>query len=232
MTTHRRFAVLCAALLASGALAEEATTTVTAVTRPRETTWFIEQSARLFTNLGHAHLGATTAFGVRWRWLSAGLGLAYRPAAWDGTRYPVVLPEGETYRGQSTVFVATQFGFGGAFVMPTFEVAPDLGLSVELPVWVGFGFLGTPLSGDDRKTPMGERVSAIEDRLLKEADLGTALAVDVGARLRWTPRADLGVSLLLGVHYTEFVGYGQGFLFNQNDLRSVGGSLGVAFSPP
>ncbi len=230
MKTHRRLCVVLTVLLASGALAED-TAAVTALARPRETSWFIEQSARLFTNLGHAHLGATTAFGVRWKWLSAGLGLGYRPAAWDGTRYPVALPEGETYRGQSTVFVATQFGFAAAFLMPSFEVAPDLGVSVEFPVFVGFGFLGTPLSGDDRKTPMGERVSTIENRLLNEADLGTALAVDVGARLRWTPRADLGISLLLGVHYTEFVGYGQGFLFNQNDLRSVGGSLGVAFSP-
>jgi hypothetical protein len=96
---------------------------------------------------------------------------------------------------------------------------------------VGMGFLGTPLAGDDRKTPDGQRVSVYENLLLSGQDIAFSPGLDVGLRLRYTPWRDLGVSFLAGIHVTTFVGY-QGPVYTQRDLTSVGGSLGVSFSPP
>lgn len=198
--------------------------------KPRSTTWFIEQSARVFNNLEHTHIGAETAFGRLWRWLNVGIHTAYRPAAWSSHRKPLTLPQGETYKGKTQVGLAQQFGFAGLHIAPsyTFDALPSL--SVDVPLRLGVGFLGTPLQGDDRDTPNGERVSEIVDQLTGGEDLSMNIALDLGARLKWTPSRSLGLSLFAGAHYTDFLGY-TGPFYDAQDVRSLGASFGVSFSP-
>ena len=197
---------------------------------PSSSTWFIEQSARVFRNLEHTHVGAETAFGLRWRWLQVGLHAAYRPADWSDHRKIIPLPQGQTYKGKTQVGLAQQFGFAGLHLAPSYTLESLPSLRLALPLCLGAGFLGTPLQGEDRQTPNGERVSQIEDQLTGGQDLSMNLALDVGVRLEWTPWRALGLRFLAGAHYTEFLGY-QGPFYDAKDVRSLGASLGVSFSP-
>jgi hypothetical protein len=202
---------------------------------PSDWSWFIEQSARVFHNFGHTHVGAGVAFGARWRWLSFGIGGFYRPAAWSSHRTPIPVPDGGTYRGQATVGVGEQFALVGLLISPSYRFTSTPGLALDLPIIIGQGILGTPLQGADRDTPNGERVSEVEDWLFNGQDISFALGVDVGARATWFPwlNADglgLGLGFSAGAHYTEFIAY-DGAVYDAADVRSLGASLAVLFTP-
>lgn len=197
--------------------------------------WFIEQSARSFNNLDHIHFGAATHMGARWRWLSFGIGSAYRPIDWSSNRRQIPVPNGETYRGQSTVGVGQQFGYVGLYLSPALEIKAIRGLEIDLPITVGQGFLGTPLAGDDRITPNGERVSEIEDFLTDGEDIAFALGFDIGLRARWFPFQEksgqtLGLGFAAGVHLTDFIGY-EGTIYDASEIRSFGASFALVFAP-
>ncbi len=173
--------------------------------RPRHS-WFVVQSARASGLFEHLHASLHSEVGVRIAWLKIGIAGAFRPAPWTRHRQRYALPIDRTYKGQSSLDLGLQYGWFGVMVSPIVPLGRQSHFSLELPITVGPGFVGTPLLGDDRDTPDGRRVSAWENELLDERDVSVGLVLDVGARARVQLASDLGVFLGLGLHYSAFFG--------------------------
>ncbi|HAA13438.1 MAG TPA: hypothetical protein DCE41_17810, partial [Cytophagales bacterium] len=106
------------------------------------------------------------------------------------------LPEGVTYKGQSTLQVRADHGAFGLLVSPQFRLGSKVTLAVPL-VFGGMGG-GFYLFGEDRDTPDGRRVSEWENDLFGDADsgFGTFLEAGVEARYRTTiPYVSLGAGV-------------------------------------
>lgn len=199
-----------------------------------DSAWFVDQSARLFSNFGHLHVGVVSALGANLEIGKIGLGIGYRPAAWSNFRTPVETPDGQEYKGQTQVGVGQQFGWMGLFFAPAFDLGQAGQLILDLPLHLGLGILGTPLQGEDRSTPNNERVSEIEDWLLRGEDISFSFAVDVGARIVFFPwrggsQGPHGLGFTAGVHLTLFPFY-DGFVYDAEDVTSIGGSVGFQLS--
>jgi hypothetical protein len=180
------------------------------------------------------HIGNAVGFGI---------GITSKNNKWDvGVRYygrsgpinehieyELVLPEGETYKGKSSVFLGADHGYLGL------EVAYNLAFNNErfiLRIPVSFGQIGAGfyLKGEDRYTPDGERTSVWEDKLQGGSDAGFGLCSEFGAQLIYQLTSNNEhIHLFLGATYMNTFGY-ESFLggtdFYNNRLR---GSLGFRF---
>lgn len=197
-----------------------------AVAAPR-VGWFLGQSTRILGNLGHVHVGMGTEFGVRWRNLAIGASVVYRPASWSRHRQALPLPDGQTYRGQSTVQLGEQLMFGGLLIAPSVPLPRTPWLTLDVPVMIGVAFLGTPLMGADRHTPDGRRVSEWENELMNGRDTGLGFATDVGLRARLRPTRAEWFHVVLGVHYLFVTGYDNPIGPDPSALGGVSGSLSI-----
>ena len=81
------------------------------------------------------------------------------------------------------------------------------------------------LHGDDRETPDGRRVSEWENELLDGMDSATSLAIDIGMRASYVPRAGWWQPYV-GVHYLFTPGYEARM---KDDYSGFSAVLGVQF---
>ncbi|WP_428265861.1 hypothetical protein [Haliangium sp.] len=137
--------------------------------------------------------------------LKLGLAGLQRPGPINSKTFDRELPAGMSYRGQDAVTLRSDGAVFGALIAPMVDI-PGAPLRVELPVLVGFAGFGFYLTGDDRDTPDGRRVSEWEDELLEGKDSSFALAVDTGLRIAYVSDAGWWQPYL-GVHYLLTPGY-------------------------
>ena len=131
-----------------------------------------------------------------------------RPGAINPATFEVT-PTRE-YKGQQTLTLRSDGGLVGLFVAPVFAI-PSTPLSIELPLAVHQGGFGFYLTGEDRVTPDGRRVSKWENELFDGKDSYLGLGLEGGVRLAlrlealpWLqPYFGVAVSTVLG--YTSFV---------------------------
>ncbi|MGB3544867.1 hypothetical protein [Rubrivirga sp.] len=115
--------------------------------------------------------------------------------------FPTALPDGLTYRGQSTLDLRADHGYTGVVVAPNVTLSDAV--TVEVPLSVGF--VGVGFYRDDRVTLDGRRVSAWENGLFEDGDVGFGLATEGGLRASFALRP--GVRLTGGVLYTRLSGW-------------------------
>lgn len=190
--------------LASFLLSTAATAPAFASTEDDRIGVFVGMDWRALLLAGHASHGPGFQAGViLWDHLKLGVAGFARPGPINPKTFEVTPVDGQTYRGQSTVTLRSDGAVIGILVAPTFDVGDELNL--EIPATVGQGAFGFYLTGQDRETPDGRRVSDWENDLLDGRDASGGLAIDAGVRLNW--KLDTWIRPYVGVHYTTVVGY-------------------------
>jgi len=184
---------------------------------------FVDIGWRVMGLADHVSHGPDFQVGVRlWDHLKIGIAGFARPGSINPKTFRYSLPAGETYRGQSELELRSDGAVVGLLVAPTFRVRR---LNIELPVLVGFGAFGFYLTGDDRDTPDGERVSVWENQLLDGRDSSGGLTLDVGIRLSVDTRLPY-LRPFVGFHYTRVFGYDAALASSYDGFSGV---VGVSF---
>jgi len=184
---------------------------------------YVDLGWRVMGLADHVSHGPDFQAGVRlWDHLKIGLAGFARPGPINPRTFRHELPAGETYRGQSSLDLRSDGAVVGLVVAPTFRIRR---LNIEIPVLVGFGAFGFYLTGDDRETPDGERVSTWENALLDGADSSGGITLDVGLRLSVDTRLPY-VRPFVGLHYTRVFGYDATLASSYDGFSGV---VGVAF---
>lgn len=138
--------------------------------------------------------------------------------------YTLVLPAGETYKGQSELQVRADQGAFGIMIAPQFSLSESW--SIDIPLQFGQMGAGFYLFGENRNTPDGRRVSEWENELMGENDAGFSLMYEGGVRLHYA-FAD-HMKLLLGVHYTIAPGW-ESFVGGTDFYNLPRVSVGIEF---
>jgi hypothetical protein len=186
---------------------------------------FVDLEWRLMGLAEHVSHGPAFAVGATFfnGMFRLGVGGLGRPGPWNPATFPVALPEGETYRGASTLDLRSDGAMAGLHVGLSYPL-PFFDLALQLPVTVGYGGFGYYLSGEDRETPDGRRVSAWEDELFDDKDSFLGVVVDGGARLRYRPRAFPWLAPYGGVAFTIVPGFDT---VVRRDYFGFSGTLGI-----
>ncbi|MEM1217850.1 MAG: hypothetical protein AAGH79_03025 [Bacteroidota bacterium] len=164
--------------------------------------WFInpEVGGILHTNPNHFGTTLGGALGVKLfkERLKIGWQMYGRPGPINPQEFVVTPSDGQTYKGQSTITIRADQGAAGLFIAPVFNIQK---IKVEIPIAVGQMGAGFYLTGEDRDTPDGARVSVWEDRLMDSRDAGFSTWFEFGARV-FVPLKHDNIGLGAGVHYT------------------------------
>lgn len=193
--------------------------------------YFQPEYSAMFLN---DHLGHAVGFG---------LGITSKNKKWDlGIRfygrsgpinpkeYELVLPEGDTYKGKSSIMLGHDHGYLGIEAAYIIKWNNER-LKIRLPVSFGQFGAGFYLKGEDRFTPDGQRTSVWEDKLQEGADAGFGLCSELGVQFifQLSPKNE-HIHFVLGATYLNTYGY-ESFLggkdFYNNKVRS---SAGFRFS--
>lgn len=170
---------------------------------PDDFGYFMSVGFRLKYAFDHAYPLLAGGAGIRYRGLRIGIGFAISSASFDGYRFTRVLPEGTTYKGQSELevgLVDTTLGLYASYVIDPFASGR---VRFEFPIIFGMAGIGTPLMGDDRVTPDGDRVSVWEQDVTDGQDFLTGFGLDVGFVTRFVLSQDVpGLQLGAGIHYS------------------------------
>jgi len=188
---------------------------------------FVDLGWRAYGLGGHLSHGPSFSAGaILLRYFEVGLAGIARPGPINPRTFSVALPDGETYRGKSTLQLRSDGSALGVLlgVRVPLRNAP---IELELPVMVGYGGFGFYLHGEDRNTPDGRRVSEWEDELLdgRDADANN-LVLDVGLHVALAPRRASYLQPYLGVHYTLVTPYDTAVLTNYSGFS---GAVGIRF---
>lgn len=193
--------------------------------------YFQPEYSAMFLN---DHVGNAVGFG---------LGISSKNDKWDfGIRYygrsgpinpkeyELVLPQGETYKGKSSIMLGHDHAYLGLEAAYSIRLKNER-LVIRVPVSFGQFGAGFYLRGDDRYTPDGERTSVWEDKLQSGSDAGFGFCSEFGAQLLYkVSRKNEYIRLMLGAAYINTYGY-ESFLggtdFYNNRVRA---SAGFRFS--
>ena len=227
MKTKISILVILSALISSVAFSQEATPTETQSLgfyfQPEYSSMFLDD-----------HIGHAVGFGI---------GITSKNGNWDfGIRYygrsgpinpkeyELVLPAGETYKGETSIMLGHDQGYLGL------EAAYNIALKNErlrIRIPMSFGQLGAGfyLKGEDRFTPDGQRTSVWEDQLQGGSDAGFGFCSEFGAQFIYQLSAkNKHINMMLGASYLNTYGY-ESFLggqdFYNNKVRT---SIGFRFS--
>ncbi len=156
--------------------------------------------------------------------LKLGIGGFSRPGPMNPRTFRIDLPEGQSYRGQDSLELRSDGAVVGLLVAPRVRLPGRASrVTLEAPLLVGFGGFGFYLTGDDRRTPDGRRVSEWEDELLDGRDASAGIALDAGVRVAIDLHEEW-LRLTAGLHYTTVVGYDA---FVRDSYDGFSGSLGL-----
>lgn len=170
---------------------------------------FIDLEWRVYGLAEHVSHGPALAAGVGLLddHLRIGLGGLARPGPMNPTTFDVELAEGTEYRGQSKVSLRNDGMMAGLHLGYSTPLLFARALALQVPVTLGYGGFGYYLTGDDRKTPDGRRVSEWEDELFDDQDAHIGFVLDAAVRLRLTPRAFPWLMPYAGVGFTMVPGF-------------------------
>ncbi|MEL6651640.1 MAG: hypothetical protein AAFQ87_12640 [Bacteroidota bacterium] len=169
--------------------------------------WFVSPEAGAIIH--NDHLGRTMGFQTGFRLvnghLKTGIFFYGRSGPINPQTFVLTLPEGQTYKGKSSLDLRGDHGAFGLFVSPVFS----LGEQWQLEVPLMFGQLGAGfyLVGEDRVTPDGRRVSDWEDELMGDTDAGFGWLLEGGVRASRPITPSGNVRAGLGLHYSHTIGY-------------------------
>lgn len=185
---------------------------------------YLELGWRVFGLADHVSHGPEYGFGVvLFDAVKVGVGGFARPGPINPATFSYDLPEGD-YRGQTTLTLRSDGALIGLQVVPFVDLPWLAGVRLELPVIVGSGAFGFYLTGDDRETPDGRRVSEWENELLDGQDAGAGLGLDVGLRVAFgLPSTDI-VKPYAAFHWTTVIGYEATV---RDDYDGPSGAIGV-----
>jgi hypothetical protein len=186
---------------------------------------FLDLEWRLMGLADHASHGPAFAVGATFfdGLLRVGIGGLSRPGPFNPATFDVTLPDGATYKGQSVVSLRSDGGMAGLHLGLSLPLPVD-SLALQAPLTMGYGGFGFYLTGDDRETPDGRRVSEWEDELFGGKDSFIGVVIDVGLRLRYEPEALPGFAPYLGAAYTVVPGFDTTV---SGDYSGVSALLGV-----
>jgi hypothetical protein len=186
---------------------------------------FLDLEWRLMGLAEHVSHGPAFSAGATFfdGFLRVGIGGLSRPGPFNPATFDVTIPEGGTYQGQSVVSLRSDGGMAGLHLGLSVPLPLDA-LAVQMPVTLGYGGFGFYLTGDDRETPDGRRVSEWEDELFDGRDSHIGLVIDVGLRLRYQPKALPGFAPYVGGAYTVVPGFDT---IVRRDYAGFSGLLGV-----
>jgi hypothetical protein len=162
--------------------------------------WFISPEIGGIFHGDHLGLTVGASLGIKLfnDHLKLGIQGYGRPGPINAQEFFIEASDGQTYKGNSTLRLRADHGFFGLFLAPSFSIKK---IQLDFPVTVGMLGGGFYFTGDDRKTPDGDRVSVWENKLMDGRDAGFGLGVDIGARV-FFPLKNEHISLGAGLHYT------------------------------
>jgi hypothetical protein len=169
---------------------------------------FLDLEWRVMGVGAHVSHGAAFAVGAAFfdGALRVGVGGLSRPGPFNPKTFDVTVPDGRTYKGKSVLSLRNDGGMAGLHVGLSVDT-PLEGFAVHLPVTVGYGGFGYYLSGRDRETPDGRRVSEWEYELFDGQDSHLGVVVDVGLRIRYRAKLLPWFSPYAGAAYTLVPGF-------------------------
>jgi hypothetical protein len=170
---------------------------------------FVDLEWRAMWIGGHSSHGPGFAAGVTFwdGFLRVGLAGVGRPGPMNPATFDVQLGAGQEYKGQSQLSLRSDGAFMGGHLGLAFEIPHAEWLSIAIPVTLGFGGFGFYLTGSDRETPDGARVSEWEDKLFADKDSYLGFVVDVGLRLGVEVPGATWLRPYVGVYYTAVPGF-------------------------
>ncbi|HSN98157.1 MAG TPA: hypothetical protein VLS89_07660 [Candidatus Nanopelagicales bacterium] len=188
---------------------------------------FVAMDWRVMGLAGHvSHGPGLSAGALFFDHLKLGAYLFMRPGPINPATFEVQAAGGQTYKGSSTLRLRSDGAFIGAFIAPVFSIPGLDALSFELPVAVGMSGFGFYLTGDDRVTPDGRRVSAWENELLGGRDASFAMGLEAGLRVALRIEGMREVQPYIGAHYHTAFGYDT---YVKPDYDGFSGAIGVQF---
>ena len=211
--------------LASGAVSAQRSDKLGFYLQPEYSAMFLDN------HLGNA-VGVNVGITTKSRKLDVGIRYYGRSGPInEHQEYALVLPDGETYKDQSTLQLGADHGYIGLEAAYNVYLKEDR-LLIRFPVSLGQVGAGFYLKDSDRVTPDGRRVSEWEDELQDGTDAGFGLASEVGVHLFYQPISSVdNLRVGGGLNYTNTYGY-TSFLggddFYNNKLR-VNVGLRVSF---
>lgn len=170
---------------------------------------FIDLEWRVYGIAQHVSHGPAFAAGVSLLrdHLRIGFGSLARPGPFNPATFEVELEEGTQYRGQSTVSLRNDGMMGGVHLSYSTPLPFLRGFALQVPLTLGYGGFGYYLTGDDRDTPDGRRVSEWEDELFDNKDAYIGFVLDAALRLRYQSRALPWLMPYAGVGFTIVPGF-------------------------
>lgn len=167
--------------------------------------WFIAPEAGVIFQEGHLGRTVGTSLGVSLfrNHLKLGIQGYGRSGPINPQEFFVEAHNGQTYKGSSTLRLRADHGTFGLFIAPTFQVGK---VEVDIPVALGQLGGGFYLTGEDRNTPDGRRVSEWENQLMDGRDASFSGWAEFGVR-GFIPLNSRHVSLGAGLHYTVAPGW-------------------------
>ncbi|TAE48582.1 MAG: hypothetical protein EAZ89_15130, partial [Bacteroidetes bacterium] len=136
----------------------------------------------------------------------AGFSIYQRSGPINPQTFVYALPQGTSYKGQTSVNLRADHGMYGLMLAPTFQIPGAPAWQIDVPLIAGNVGAGFYLFGEDRMTPDGRRVSEWENDLLGGRDSDFAWAFEGGVRLI-VPTGQRESRLALGLHYTRVLGW-------------------------
>jgi hypothetical protein len=187
---------------------------------------FIDLEWRVYGLGQHVSHGPALAAGVSLLddHFRVGFGGLARPGPFNPRTFDVTLQEGTEYRGQATVSLRNDGMMGGVHLSYSTELPFARGFAFQVPVTLGYGGFGYYLTGGDRDTPDGRRVSEWEDELFDGKDAYIGFVFDAAVRLRYRSRALPWLMPYAGVGFTMVPGF---TTVVRDDYLGVSGLLGV-----
>lgn len=187
---------------------------------------FIDLEWRVYGIAQHVSHGPAFAAGVSLLrdHLRIGFGGLARPGPFNPATFEVELEEGTQYRGQSTVSLRNDGMMGGVHLSYSTPLPFLRSFALQVPLTLGYGGFGYYLTGDDRDTPDGRRVSEWEDELFDNKDAYIGFVLDAALRLRYQPRALPRLMPYAGVGFTVVPGFET---VVRDDYFGFSGLLGV-----
>jgi hypothetical protein len=157
--------------------------------------------------------------------LKVGFSAFFRPGPINPATVTVTASGGRTYRGSNQLTLRSDGAFIGLLVAPVVSL-PGGRFVLEFPVSAGLSAFGFYLTGADRITPDGRRVSAWENELMEGRDSCFTLGVEAGVRLSMRVPGVEGVLPYLGVHGHHAIGFDT---WASSHYSGVSLALGVQF---
>lgn len=151
--------------------------------------------------------------------LHVGLAGFNRPGPINPKTFATQPVDDQTWNGKRTLKLRSDGNFFGLQVAPCLDLGD---LHLELPVTFGQAAFGFYLAGTDRDAVTGERVSAVENRLLDGRDSSFALGVELGVTMGY--RATRWFAPYVSLHYLATIGYDA---FVRGDYAGPSAAAGV-----